>query len=263
MLSSIDLDALSRRDRLLIPACILLTTALAWAYLIHLGRGVAAGAEYDRMMAAMGMSTNKPWTVTDLFFTFAMWAVMMIGMMGPAGAPVLMLFAAAAAKQGRDRAPGMTLVFGLGYVAVWSVFSVGAAATQGALQRAAVLSTALSISSRWVAGTILLGAGVYQLSPWKDQCLAHSRSPLGFFLSHWRAGRTGAFRMGFRHGLYCLGCCWALMCVLFAVGVMNLVWVAALTGLVLLEKTGPAGVAAARVGGAAMVVWGIVQIVHG
>jgi predicted metal-binding membrane protein len=108
-----------------------------------------------------------------------------------------------------------------------------------------------------LGGVILIAAGAYQLTPWKGACLAHCRSPLGFLMTHWRNGATGALQMGSRHGVFCLGCCWALMCVLFVVGVMNLVWVAALAALVLIEKTGPRGTVVARVAGVAMVIAGL------
>jgi predicted metal-binding membrane protein len=124
-----------------------------------------------------------------------------------------------------------------------------------------MLSPAMAASSPYLAGAILIAAGAYQLSPWKGACLTHCRSPLGFLMTHWREGRFGALQMGARHGAYCLGCCWALMCVLFVVGVMNLVWVAALTAFVLLEKAGPAGAIVARVAGAAMVLAGILVLV--
>jgi len=125
-----------------------------------------------------------------------------------------------------------------------------------------MLSMAMSISSPYLAGAILIAAGAYQLTSWKGACLTHCRSPLGFLMSHWREGKLGALRMGFFHGAWCLGCCWALMCVLFAVGVMNLAWVAALTCFVLLEKTGPAGATVARLAGAGMVVLGILRIAN-
>ncbi len=117
---------------------------------------------------------------------------------------------------------------------------------------------AMAASSPYLKGAILIGAGAYQWTSWKGSCLTHCRSPLGFLMTRWRAGMSGAFHMGVRHGIFCLGCCWALMCVLFAVGVMNLFWVAALTAFVLLEKVGPAGAIAARVAGAAMILLGIV-----
>jgi predicted metal-binding membrane protein len=232
---------------------------LAWAYLLHLDRQMSAEMEFH---AAMGMSMmDKPWTMADVFFTFAMWTVMMAGMMAGSAAPVLLLFAAARAKRTEPGVKSSVLMFGLGYLAVWAGFSACAALAQWALHEAAMLSPAMSASSPYLAGAILIGAGAYQLTPWKNACLTHCQSPLGFLMTHWREGQFGALRMGMRHGVYCLGCCWALMCVLFVVGVMNLVWVAVLTALVLIEKVGPAGSLVARVAGAAMVIGGIARIV--
>jgi len=208
----------------------------------------------------MGMTRDMSWTRADVFFTFAMWAVMMVGMMAGTAAPVLLLFAAARAGRG-DRGVRLAVVmFGLGYVTVWVGFSACAALAQWALHETAMLSPAMATSSPYLAGAILIVAGAYQLTPWKGACLTHCRSPLGFLMTNWHDGRLGALQMGARHGAYCLGCCWGLMCVLFVVGVMNLVWVAALTGFVLLEKIGPAGTVVARVAGAAMVLVGILLI---
>ena len=212
------------------------------------------------MMAQMGMRRDMSWTTADVFFTFAMWAVMMVGMMAGTAVPVLLLFAAARAGRG-DRGVRLAVVmFGLGYVTVWVGFSACAALAQWALHETAMLSPAMATSSPYLAGAILIVAGAYQLTPWKGACLTHCRSPLGFLMTNWHDGRLGALQMGARHGAYCLGCCWGLMCVLFVVGVMNLVWVAALTGFVLLEKIGPAGTVVARVAGAAMVLVGILLI---
>jgi predicted metal-binding membrane protein len=211
-------------------------------------------------MAAMGMTMHAPWTAADVFFTFAMWAVMMAGMMAPSASPMLLLFAATGTGRGERNASLKTLTFGLGYLAVWTGFSAGATLAQYALHQAALLSPMMASSSSRLSSAILLAAGAYQLTPWKGKCLTHCRSPLGFLMTNWRDGMAGAFRMGFRHGAYCLGCCWALMFVLFVVGVMNLAWVAALTVFVLIEKIGPAGAIAARVAGAAMVVSAIVAI---
>jgi len=124
------------------------------------------------------------------------------------------------------------------------------------------LSPAMNVVSPRLAGAILIAAGAYQLTPWKQKCLTHCRSPLGFLMTGWRGGLRGAFQMGFSHGLFCLGCCWALMGILFAMGVMNLVWVAALTAFVLLEKVGPGGVIAARVAGVALVLFGILRFFY-
>ena len=253
--------ALSRRDRVFIPACIVLITALAWVYLIHLDHQMSSGMEHDKAMAAMGMTMHMSWTATDVFFTFTMWTVMMVGMMAPAVAPVLLLFAEARAGRSECSASPAVLAFGLGYATVWTGFSAGAAFAQWGLHQTTMLSSAMAASSPHVAGAILMAAGAYQLTPWKSKCLTHCRSPLGFLMTNWRDGKFGAFQMGLRHGVYCLGCCWALMCVLFVVGVMNLLWVAALTGFVLLEKIGPTGVIIARVAGAAMVLVGTVAII--
>jgi predicted metal-binding membrane protein len=233
---------------------------LAWAYLIHLDHEMLADMAHEKMMAAMGMTMQMPWSTANLFFTFAMWAVMMVGMMAPAASPVLLLFAATRSGRGNRSVSLSTLVFGLGYIAVWTSFSVGAALAQAGLDHAAMLSPAIESSSHWLTATILIAAGVYQLTPWKDGCLRQCQSPLGFLVANWRDGASGAFRMGFRHGEYCLGCCWAVMCILFVVGVMNLTWVAILTTFVLIEKIGPGGTIFARVGGVAMVILGVAAI---
>jgi len=185
-----------------------------------------------------------------------MWTVMMVGMMTGSAAPVLFLFAAMHAGRGSQRAPRVVLAFGAGYLLVWTAFSAIAALAQGGLHQAAMLSAAMTTSDARLSGGILAAAGVYQLTPFKGACLTHCRSPLGFLMSHWRDGTSGAVRMGIEHGTYCLGCCWALMGVLFVVGVMNLGWVAALAIFVLVEKIGPAGVWVARAAGVAMVAAG-------
>lgn len=263
VLSSIAVKSLFRRDRILTLVCILFVAALAWAYLLYLEGQMRAGVDYEKAMAAMGMSVGQTWTLVDARFTFAMWVVMMIGMMAPAAAPVLLLFASLQVKQGGAPKPSAaTLLFALGYAAVWTGFSAGATALQWALHEAALLSAAMAVSGPYLSGAILIAAGLYQLTPWKSKCLSHCRSPLGFLMTNWRGGKLGALRMGWRHGQFCVGCCWALMGVLFAVGVMNLVWVAALTGFVLLEKTGTRGVIMSRVGGAGLMLFGLATITH-
>jgi predicted metal-binding membrane protein len=252
--------ALSRRDRVLISTCLLVITALAWAYLGHLARQMSSSMEYDSMMAKMGMGVNVRWTAAEVFFTFVMWAVMMVGMMTGTAAPMLLLFAGAQARVRQRGVSLAVLAFGLAYVTVWVGFSACAALAQWALHETAMLSPSMAASSPQLAGAILMAAGAYQLTPFKGMCLTRCRSPLGFFMTSWRPGTLGAFQMGLRHGAYCLGCCWALMCVLFVVGVMNLMWVAALTVFVLIEKIGPAGTVVARVAGAVMVVFGVLFV---
>lgn len=256
-----DNPALPRRDSMLIIACMAIATILAWIYLIHLDRQMSPATSYDQAMAAMGMSSNTPWTAADLFLTFAMWAVMMVGMMAPSATPVILLFGASEKRAGKKMPFLGAGAFALGYLAVWTLFSALAALAQWGLHQAAMLSPAVSVLSPRLGGAVLIVAGAYQLSPWKSQCLTHCRSPLSFLMTHWRPGRLGAFSIGAHHGAFCLGCCWALMAILFVVGVMNLLWVAVLTLFVLFEKVGPKGAVLARLGGVALIVAGIVGIV--
>jgi predicted metal-binding membrane protein len=163
------------------------------------------------------------------------------------------------ARQGQDTAPAVPS-FGLGYLVVWLAFSACATAAQWALHERALLSSTMATSSTVLAGVILIMAGAYQLTPLKTRCLARCQSPLGFLMSNWCDGTSGAFLMGLRHGTFCLGCCWALMAVLFVVGVMNLAWVAVLTFVILAEKLGPAGAGVSRAGGAILIALGAVLV---
>lgn len=246
------LAALLARDRTLVWAGLAGLTLGAWLYLGSLRRAMGMPA-----MAPM----LAPWTLGDALFTVAMWAVMMVGMMLPAASPVVLLFAALNRKrreQGGVAVP--TTVFVLGYLLVWGGFSLGAALAQWGLHAVALLSPALRTTSPLLGGALLVAAGAYQLTPLKETCLARCRSPLGFFLTEWREGRMGALTMGLRHGVYCLGCCWMLMGLLFVTGVMNLLWVAALAGFVLLERAAPAGVLIGRVGSVALIGVGLVMV---
>jgi predicted metal-binding membrane protein len=262
MHSSSPVAILAERDRLLVSICLVLTIALAWAYLARLAHQMApAPMAHGTAMAAMGMTTNVPWTAVDVLLTFVMWVVMMVGMMAGAAAPMLLLFAGTRAERGKRGIPLTVLMFGLGYLTVWVGFSACATLAQGALHETAMPSSAMVASSPRLAATILIAAGAYQLTPLKRACLARCRSPLGFLMTTWRDGKLGALQMGVRHGSYCLGCCWALMCVMFVVGVMNLGWVIALTGFILLEKVGPAGVVVSRLAGVAMIGAGLLTVV--
>ena len=254
--------AVTRRDRIVISICLVAITALAWAYLIRLDRQMSASMEYDMSMAAMGMTMQGAWSAADVWLTLVMWMVMMVGMMTASAAPVLLLFAAMAATRQERGVPISTLTFGLGYLVVWAGFSVCAALAQWGLHETTLLSSAMRTSSPRLAGGMLVAAGAYQLTPVKTACLAHCRSPLGFLMTNWRNGAAGAFQMGSRHGVYCVGCCWALMTILFVVGVMNLVWVAVLAGFVLFEKLGPAGLTLSRVAGVMLVLFGLVLMLR-
>lgn len=257
MRSPSSVAAVPRRDRVVIALCIVGATALAWAYLVRLRHQMSPPPDATSIMASMGMTPNAQFGAADLFMTWVMWSVMMVGMMSASAAPVLLLFAATQARREGHGARIAVPMFGLGYLAIWLGFSAAAALAQSALHQAALLSTEMTIASARLSGAILIGAGVYQLTPAKSACLSHCQSPLGFLMSNWSDGARGAARMGARHGLYCLGCCWAAMGVLFVVGVMNLAWVGLLTVFILLERFGRAGMLAARVGGILMLAAGI------
>ncbi|MGH7264006.1 MAG: DUF2182 domain-containing protein [Candidatus Rokuibacteriota bacterium] len=248
--------ALLARDRAVVWGGVAVLAAGAWGYLVHLRRGMAG---MEGMADMPGMApVLAPWTGTDLAFAVAMWAVMMVAMMLPATAPVVLLFAALNRTRRERGGVGVpSAVFVLGYLAVWTGFSVAAALAQWGLHAATLLSPALTTTSPLVAGVLLVAAGVYQLTPLKRACLARCRSPLGFFLTRWRDGVGGAFRMGADHGVYCLGCCWVLMGLLFVVGVMNLAWVAAITAFVLLEKVAPGGVLIGRLASVGLIAAGL------
>jgi predicted metal-binding membrane protein len=243
--------SLAARQRLAILAGLAGVTLFAWLELLRQARGMDAG------MAAGLACELHPWSGADFALTFAMWSVMMVGMMVPSAAPMSLLFAAVARKaraQGSVVAP--TFVFVGGYVAVWTLFSLGATAAQWGLERAALLSPMLESTSPAFGGALLAVAGAYQWTRLKDVCLDHCRAPAQFFAAHWRPGAAGAFRMGAAHGVYCLGCCWLLMALLFFGGVMNLLWVAGIALFVLLEKLAPRGAGAGRLAGAALVAAG-------
>lgn len=222
-----------RRDRILVLASLAVITALAWAYIAHLAVGMGR-------MHAMVMAQAQPWSLAEISGLAVMWAVMMTAMMLPSAAPTILLFANIA---GRRRSQGIATpspaIFVFGYLLVWAGYSIVAALAQTELHQAALLSPLMTSASPILGASLFVAAGLYQLLPVKQHCLAHCRSPLGFLISEWREGVRGAFTMGIRHGSYCVGCCWLLMSLLFVAGVMNLLWVATLSLLVLVEKLAP------------------------
>ena len=227
--------------------------------------GMTSGEDMSGMsgMAGMDMSggTLADWGAREAFLLFAMWAVMMVAMMLPSAAPMILLFARVRANRlGTGRRSTPTFFFTGGYLAVWVAFSAAAALMQWTLHSLAVLSPGMRTVSPFVTGAILIGAGVYQWMPLKQNCLSHCQSPLGFLTTSWREGKRGAISMGMKHGAFCLGCCWALMALLFAGGVMNLAVVAAISIAVLIEKVVPAGQLIARVYGIVLITAGILSM---
>jgi predicted metal-binding membrane protein len=271
------LERLLRRDRLITLTGLAVLCALAWLYLLGgagLGmsawdmtrlslfphRAAAAMAMPDMPgmdMAGMAMAPPAGSPATWLL-TVAMWQTMMVAMMTPSAAPAILLYARVHRHaQGQAGAKGLAPsgAFAAGYLVAWLGFSLAAAGLQWALQRWGLLST-LGSQSRWLSAGVLIAAGLYQLSPLQAACLGHCRAPASFLARHWRPGAPGAVRLGVLHGLYCVGCCWLLMALLFVGGVMNLAWIAALTLLVLAEKVLPGGKWASRGAGVAMLAWG-------
>jgi len=236
------------RDRILIIAGLAVITALGWAYLRYDAESMHC--------ATMAMPESRVWNLPEFGMMLAMWTIMMIAMMAPSAAPMLLAFAAVNRRRRERQAPYVpTAVFLLGYIAVWTAFSVVATAAQFGLQAAALLSPMLVSTSSVFGAGLLITAGLFQWTPLKNRCLAQCHSPFQFLMVDWREGSRGAFHMGVRHGSYCLGCCWAVMALLFVAGVMNLLWVAALSVFVLAEKLAPKYVS--RSGGAVMILAGV------
>jgi predicted metal-binding membrane protein len=246
-----------RRDRLITATAIAIIALLAWIYVILLSRQMNVDMSAMSDMAAMGMAMPEPaWDASRFALTFLMWAVMMVAMMLPSAAPFILLYARvgrSAAGTGAVFAP--TFWFAGGYALAWAAFSVFATLAQFALSQTALITPMAALSSRWLGAAVLLAAGVYQWTPLKDACLTRCRTPLSFIQSHggFKGEAIGSVRIGFLHGLFCIGCCWMLMALLFVGGVMNLLWIATLAILVLLEKLLPAGAWIARAAGVSFV----------
>jgi len=243
---------LMRRQRVVIVAALAGVAGLAWIYLF------IAAADMTTAMAGMDRTmVMPPKSAVELSLLFAMWWVMMVGMMLPGVAPMILTFATVNRQRRARQQPYVpAALFAAGYLLAWGGFSVAATLAQWALERGALLSAMdMTIDSRQLGGLLFVLAGLYQFTPVKLSCLRLCRSPLDFVVNHWRDGPGGALRMGVTHGLYCLGCCWVLMLLLFAVGVMNLVWVAGLAIVVLLEKLS-SGTWAGRIGGVLLTGYG-------
>ncbi|MDQ3198533.1 MAG: DUF2182 domain-containing protein [Verrucomicrobiota bacterium] len=246
------LAALLKRDRTLIGAGVVLVTALAWWYTVDAARGMGG------MTMEMGRPDPNRWSSTSLLPLFAMWVVMMVAMMLPSATPMILTFAAVARNRRQRQQPYVpVMVFVAGYLAIWAGFSAAATLAQWLLHGAALLSPMMVSSSALFGGVLLLFAGIFQFTPLKRSCLTHCRAPLEFITAHWREGWGGAFGMGLEHGLFCTGCCWALMALLFVLGVMNLLWIAVLTVLVCLEKILPPRAFVRRGAGLLLALWGV------
>ena len=248
---------LPRRERVVIAAALGAVTALSWLYLYLQMQPMAD-------MADMAPAMFAPWTAADFALNLAIWWVMMPGMMLPSAAPMILTFATVnRGKRERGQPFVPTMVFTAGYLIAWGLFGVFATLADWALERAALISPITGRLPQLLGAIVVVAAGIYQLSPLKSVCLTHCRSPFDFVLNHWRDRASGALRMGLEHGLYCLGCCWFLMALMIAAGIMSLLWMAAIAVFILLEKLLPAGTWLARAGGVAMLGFGVYLLVAG
>jgi len=260
-LSESRLARLLRRERVIVLVAIVTVAAIAWAYIVLLADAMAMGGMdmtgYRALPAleAIMVPAAQPWGVEEFALVSVMWAVMMIGMMLPSAAPMILLYVKVgrqSAEKGRPLASAAW--FAAGYLLTWCAFALIATTGQWALDRLLLLSPMMATTSRVFGGIVLIAAGLYQWLPFKDACLRQCQSPWLFIQKNggFRSGAKGALMLGVRHGVYCVGCCWALMALLFVLGVMNVVWIAMLAILVLAEKVVP-GRRLPRIVGAALV----------
>jgi predicted metal-binding membrane protein len=238
-----------QHDRAPLIVLLILVPVACWVWIVAMARDM-----YGPMTGASAWMMTLRWDARHILLLWLMWAVMMAGMMLPSASPVLLMYGVAARRQVSRAAAGRQIyALASGYLALWALFSVAATAAQLILSTELALSPMMTLTSPRVGALLLVVAGVHQLTPLKRVCLQKCQSPLGFLMHRWRGGTGGAFRMGFDHGVYCLGCCWALMLLLFVGGVMNLTVIAALTALVAFEKLSPFGIHTARVSGLLLV----------
>jgi predicted metal-binding membrane protein len=230
-----------RHERLVVAGGIVLLAALSWLFVLG-GAGMRGHA---------GMAAMQP----PLGELIVMWWVMMAAMMLPSAAPAILLYARVRDMRNRDAAIAQTWVFLAGYLLVWLLFSIAAALLQRILT-----GPSMAIGNRFAQAAILIAAGLYQLTPLKQACIRQCRAPSQFISRYWRPGWQGAVQLGLRHGVYCLGCCWMLMVLLFAGGVMNLLWVVGLTLIVAVEKLAPRGDWFGRAAGVALIGWGAARL---
>jgi predicted metal-binding membrane protein len=225
------LESVLRRDRAVIAAALGVLALLCWAYLAWFAAAPA------HSMEAMAPAIGR-WSAADTLVMLLMWWVMMVGMMIPAAAPMILIYARVG-RQARERGTPFAPAawFALGYFLAWLGFALAATALQWSLESALLLTPMTANVAPRFGGALLIVAGLYQWTPLKDACLAHCQSPMQFIQRYGFRGEPGAaVRLGLRHGAYCIGCCWALMILLFVGGVMNLLWIAAIAVLVLAEK---------------------------
>jgi predicted metal-binding membrane protein len=250
------LEAILRRDRTLIGVAISIIVVVCWAY-------IASIAEHMRTPVAgiddMITPEAAEWSLGDAASVLVMWSVMMVGMMLPTAARPILLYAYLGRRAAADEPPFTPAIWlALGYALSWIAFSLIATAVQWALESASLLTPTMASKSAALCGALLLLAGLYQVSPLKSACLARCQAPLGFIERQggFRHDAQGSIALGWRHGLALIGCCWALMALLFISGVMNIVWMAVIGFFLLIEKLLASGPLLSRMSGVALILAG-------
>lgn len=253
------IEHLLKHDRRIVVACLIVVSLIAWGWMLA-GAGMGMdGIEMTRH-SLMNMNTmaREAWTPGYALLMFSMWWIMMIAMMLPSASPVVLLAAGINSRsQSGTRPYGSALAFAAGYLLAWAGFSVVAVAIQWSLGASDLINSMLQSKSAWLSAALLIAAGAWQFTPWKQACLRACRGPVEFLTRYRRAGNSGALIMGMHHGLFCLGCCWFLMALLFVGGVMNLIWIAGLAVYVFIEKLLPGGTWVSRAMGAILLIWGV------
>jgi predicted metal-binding membrane protein len=256
--SSTSLEYVLKKDRAIIISGLFLIALLSWWYIIYLYRQMYP-MNMDALFFAMPMTAS--WTATDFFLLFLMWLVMMIAMMTPSVGPLILIFAMVNRQKKEQQNPFVPGIYLLaGYLASWTFFSLLATILQWALQQISWLNPMMIITNKILGSIILIAAGLFQFTSLKQNCLHYCQSPIEFIHRKWSDGRLGAFKMGMQNGIYCLGCCWLLMVLLFVSGVMNLLWIALICVFVLLEKLIPNSKMISYTAGVGLVVYGIITL---
>lgn len=228
------------RPKVLAGFCVIALAGLGWFYAALLFTGM--GGPFGRSGASFVQALCRPlsdasWSAGGIAIIVLMWGAMSLAMMLPSAAPMIMTYAGIAdTAAGKNESIVSPFVLAGGYTAVWFGFAVLAALAQIVLTQATLLDSSMGSASGYFSGVIFIGAGLYQFSALKHSCLTHCQKPFPFFFANWATTPAGVFRLGLTQGVYCLGCCWAMMLVMFAVGVMNVIWMAGLGMVMTIEK---------------------------
>ncbi|MDP9230874.1 MAG: DUF2182 domain-containing protein [Bacteroidota bacterium] len=231
------MEYILRKDRFIVVSGLFVMCILAWLYIIYLYKQMVH-MNMEALFFAMPMTPS--WTALDFMLLFFMWFVMMIAMMTPSVSPLILIFAMVNRQHKELKNPFVPTGYLLaGYFLIWAGFSLFTTALQWLLQHISLLSPEMETTNKTLGGIILLAAGIFQFTALKQRCLNYCRTPIDFIHRNWKEGKRGALLMGMENGMYCLGCCWILMILLFVSGIMNLLWIVLIALFVLIEKVLP------------------------